>query len=317
MKKNFYSKLATLTAALLFFTYFASAQTTINVLVSDPNDDMEEQLSDEPEKHTAGYIDDGSSDLELGSEKVTSGGVLQITGVGFRDVQVPYGATVTNAYIQFTSDSDEDSNVTIYIHGEAAANSSLPFTETDFDISSRAQTTAVVEWTPVAWVEGARTADQQTPNLSAIVTEIIGDAAWVAGNNMTFFFEPPADTDPTAEGLHREGVPYETAIEAAKPNDVPELVITFETGGGTGVSSVSARALPVYPNPTSGVVNIANPSNGSFSYTIYTITGKRVTSSDQVAGEMATLDMSGFTKGIYFVDVVSAGKSETHKLVVK
>jgi hypothetical protein len=284
---------------------------TLKIMVSDPNDDSEEQLTDEPEKHTAGYIDDGSSDLELGSENVSSGGVPQIVGIGFRDVQVPFGATITNAYIQFSSDSDEDSEVVLKIWGEAATNSSLPFLSTDFNISSRTKTNSMVEWTPDAWASGDRTEAQQTPDLSTIINEIISDVAWAAGNNITFLIEPKdgAYTATNTEGLHREGVPYETDATKA-----PELVITFNA---TGVASAVTESSNIYPNPAVGVFYINNPSTDEFSYKIFSVTGQLVAHKDNIRNTKTKVDVSEFAKGVYFVSVESGDTKGSHKLIVK
>ena len=284
---------------------------TLKIMVSDPNDDSEEQLTDEPEKHTAGYIDDGSSDLELGSEKVSSGGVPQIVGIGFRDVQVPYGSTITNAYVQFTSDTDEDSEVHLKIWGEAATNASLPFLHTDFNLSTRTKTTAVVEWTPDPWVEGDRTDAQKTPDLSTIVTEIISDVAWAAGNNMVILIEPKdgAATPTDTEGLHREGVP--SSVDATKG---PELFITYTA---TGVASAVTESSSIYPNPAIGDFYISNPSIGTFSYKIFSVTGQLVANRDNINDTKTKVDVSEFAKGMYFVNIKSGDTKAAHKLVIE
>jgi hypothetical protein len=313
MKTKFYSKFTMVIMAIFLTGIVASAQTTISIKVAEENDQIEEQLTDEPEKYTAGYMDDGSSDLELGSEKVSSGAVPQIVGIGFRDVQVPYGATITNAYVQFTSDSNEDTTVVLKIWGEAATNASLPFLDTDFNLTTRTKTTAMVEWTPDPWVEGDRTDAQKTPDLSTIITELISDVAWAAGNNMVILIEPEdgAATATDTEGLHREAVP--SHVDSTK---APELFITY-TENTTGVASAVKESSSIYPNPAIGDFYINNPSTGTFSYKIFSVTGQLVANRDNINDTKTKVDVSEFAKGMYFVNVNSGDSKVAHKLVVK
>jgi len=308
MKTKFYTRLTTVFATLLVFTCFVTAQTTIEVFVSDPNDDSEEQLDDEPDKELTGYIDNGSTDLEICTEKDN---VRQLVGAGFRDVQIPAGVTITNAYVQFTSDTDEDEALAIDIWGVAEANTALPITETPFDLTSRPKTTAMVTaWAPVAWVSSARTADQQTPDISAIIAEIIALDGWAPGNNIMIQF-----SEPSTVKQHREGISYEGVIEKYGGDLalLPSLVVTYTEG--TGVNSIKdGSAISIYPNPTRGLLNIDNPSTDSYSFKIYTINGQMVASRRDIAGSTTEVDVSEFAKGVYFVDVISAERTKTQKI---
>lgn len=81
-------------------------QSTIEVRVSAPEDDQEEALPGS--SGTVGALDANSSDLELGSEDA-DGSTPQLTGVRFRDVAIPTGVTIMNAYIVFTVDNTKAS----------------------------------------------------------------------------------------------------------------------------------------------------------------------------------------------------------------
>src|SRR5687768_11488426 len=70
----------------------ASGQTTITSVVNAPTDDQEEYVSN-------GTLDIGSSDLEM----VTDAGD-QIIGLRFNNLNIPTGAVITRAYLQFTAD---------------------------------------------------------------------------------------------------------------------------------------------------------------------------------------------------------------------
>jgi hypothetical protein len=72
----------------------------------------------------------------------------------------------------------------LMIEGEATDNA-LTYTNVNANISSRDQTNAVVNWAPVAWSTVSQAGpDQQTPDLSAIIQEIINRPGWSTGNSL-------------------------------------------------------------------------------------------------------------------------------------
>ncbi len=192
---------------LLLFTFIATSQTTISIPIIASEDDAEEvkELTDSDKSAVLGEVDFYSSDLELGSEFHS-----QYSGMIFRDVQISKGATITNANIQFTADDDSDDVITLTIYGAKEANQFAAFTETLFDISRHPSTTATVLWTPVPWTpEMAEAAaagpEQQTPDLSTIITEIISLKGWAAGNSIMLV----VTSDDTVENQHREAISFD------------------------------------------------------------------------------------------------------------
>ncbi|MEE9423975.1 MAG: SBBP repeat-containing protein [Methylococcales bacterium] len=80
--------------------------------------------SDDAEENTStGKIDRGSSDLEL----VDQGRNNQLVGIRFNGLNIPQGATITNASIQFQADETHSGVTTLLIKGEATDNA-LTFT---------------------------------------------------------------------------------------------------------------------------------------------------------------------------------------------
>jgi len=166
----------------------------------------------------SGYVDLTSSDLELCTEDDDE---QQVIGLIFRDIQIPASATIDSAYIQFTCDDDDNQEgpLPIDIHGFAEANTSAPFIESVFNISSRPNTTATVTWQAPIWaIKEEKGPDQATPNLKTIVQEIIDLPGWAAGNNIGFKF-----TNDETLKIHREA-------EAWEDNDglsPAELIVIF------------------------------------------------------------------------------------------
>jgi len=67
---------------------------------------------------------------------------------------------------------------------QAQASDNAPtFTSTASNISSRTKTTASVPWTPAAWnTVGESGPDQRTPNLAAVIQEVVRRPGWASGN---------------------------------------------------------------------------------------------------------------------------------------
>jgi len=85
----------------------------------------------------------------------------------------------------------------------------------------------------------------------------------------------------------------------------------------TGVKDNETRSTRlVYPNPTNGILTIENPSTGSFGFEVINIIGKTVLSKKDITGITTKLNLSGFTNGIYIINVTSEGKSTKHKVIL-
>ena len=198
-------------------TFTVSSLITIVVPISEGGDDAEEfrgAFDGDPD----GYMDVFSSDLELCTQDDDN---KQMIGLIFRNVQIPVGAKITNAYIQFTCDDNDNQEgpLPIDIWGIKEANTSAPFLETLFNITSRPNTTASVNWQAPIWaVKEEKGTDQATADLTEIVQEIIELGEWVSGNNMGFKF-----ANEVTEKIHREAESWDEN-DGGSP---PELIVTF------------------------------------------------------------------------------------------
>ena len=136
--------------------------------------------SDDAEETAAGVVDTQSSDLELVLDNSTTGN--QTVGIRFAGLQIPPGATIVDAYVQFEVDESTSAATTLTIRGQLAADAAT-FSATNLNISSRPRTSAFVSWSPPGWptlqVAGP---DQRTPNLAAVLQEIVGQGGWSQGH---------------------------------------------------------------------------------------------------------------------------------------
>jgi type IV pilus assembly protein PilY1 len=118
----------------------------------------------------------------LGSAPATTDN--QIIGLRFNGVEVPQGASIESASIQFAAFRPGSDVTSLTITGEDVDNSDT-YTGSDLDISSRTYTTATVSWPSVP----AFTAVDEphlTPDLTSVVQEVVNRSGWCGGNSMSF-----------------------------------------------------------------------------------------------------------------------------------
>jgi hypothetical protein len=138
---------------------------------------------DDVEQNPSGSMYINSTDLELVDDGTIVG---QTVGIRFTGIDIPQGAIITNAYIQFQVDEVSTIASSLVIRGEDA-DSAAAFTSARNNVSARTSTDASVAWTPAAWsMVGAAGVDQRTPDLSAIVQEIVNRGGWSTLNDMVF-----------------------------------------------------------------------------------------------------------------------------------
>jgi len=131
-------------------------------IISDDYDDAEQNLS-------SGNVTLINSDLELGYDSN-----FQIFGMRFRKLNIPQGATIEGANIQFTVDETTNNNpVSFNIYGEDT-NNAQAYSSANNNIDGRPKTSATVTWSPPNWTTVFDQGPAQlTPDLSPILQEIV------------------------------------------------------------------------------------------------------------------------------------------------
>ncbi|MHC4121048.1 MAG: discoidin domain-containing protein [Planctomycetota bacterium] len=153
--------------------------------------------SDDAEEHVlAGGVELTSSDLELAHEGAMAPEALQIVGCRWVALPIPKGATITEAWVQFSADDiDEDYHipeVSLIIEGELSPNPAT-FSSTLGDISSRPTTTAQVVWDIPQWMTvHAKGPEERTPDISSIIQEIVNQDGWTGNAIVLMFRDNPA-----------------------------------------------------------------------------------------------------------------------------
>ncbi len=83
----------------------------------------------------------------------------------------------------------------------------------------------------------------------------------------------------------------------------------------SGIEELSGSHMMIYPNPSNGIFTIKSESNVSVSLEVFNITGGLVTSAE--FAENYTLDLSSYSKGVYFLHLKAKGETHITKLIVQ
>lgn len=172
--------------------------TTITRTITQSSDDAEENVP-------AGRMNLSSNILEL-----TLNVDPQAIGLRFQNISIPRNATITNAYVEFVSNTVNSELTNLIVSGEKVANATT-FTTVLRNITQRPKTTASVPWNGLPpWVSNTI---GQTPNLSSVIQEVINQSTWQSGNAINILI--------TGSGKRVAKSFEQNATKA------PKLVITF------------------------------------------------------------------------------------------
>jgi hypothetical protein len=273
---------------------------TVEVRISQREDDVEEAPT--------GNVSRGSSDLEL----VDDDGA-QTIGLRFLLVNVPQGADITRAYVQWQAEDESTAPTLLFIEGEDA-DDSTGFIKTLHDVSQRARTLARVGWFPLGWTEkGDATPVQMTPDLSPILQEIVDRPGWASGNALSLIvngFPGPGsrvaeayDSLPSAAPLMHVEYYTGTTVQIASPAEGSTFLdvhLVNLSGWATDLEDGDLTPGLVWSSSLDGVLGSGGSAAATLSAGAHTITaqatdtGGNVTWSEiQVQVESATADPDG------------------------
>ncbi|MFN0141118.1 MAG: SdrD B-like domain-containing protein [Pyrinomonadaceae bacterium] len=187
---------------------------TANAQVNASSDDAEQQTSD-------GTVVLNNNDLDFFGENNGAGAAYSNLGVRFNGLNIPQGATITSASIQFTANNSASvsaGNPAITIQGQNVDNAAT-FTTAVNNISGRTWLSGQdVIWNPGAWTEDSTT-NASTPSLTNIVQTIVNRGGWASGNSMAFRF-----TGTSTAAIYREAESWDGNSTAA-----PRLLVAYTT----------------------------------------------------------------------------------------
>ncbi|KKM70339.1 hypothetical protein LCGC14_1441740, partial [marine sediment metagenome] len=185
---------------------------TIEIRIETDNDDAEERSS--------GSMYLSSSDLELvydsGNQKV---------GMRFNGATIPQSAAITNAYIQFQADETHSGTTSLTIQGQDIGNAPA-FSSSSGNISSRTWTATSVSWEPVPWTTGQAGFNQQTPDIAAVIQEIVSRSDWSSGNSLVIIITGTGErVAESYEGGSSRAPLLHVEYSMSDPNNAPTGII--------------------------------------------------------------------------------------------
>jgi hypothetical protein len=188
------------------------------------------------------------------------------SGMRFNNIQIPAGATITNAYITFTaSNTDAVGTVNSVIWGQA--NGSYPYSSYS-DFISRTPTANSVPWNiSEQWQKGSM---YKSPDLSIIIKEITGIIGGQGVSVNLLWGTSVAAYTTSTPGLCRRAYSFTSGGQ----QQAPTLTLVFDGG------AVIAPVIPTIPTLAVSPVVTATPDNRI---------DKLVTSSTDISKSIAAL----------------------------
>jgi hypothetical protein len=199
---------------------YAAVPTPINEWrVSASSDDAEELVLDFGTMQSL-----TSSDLEFPYEQNIADGDHQLVGCRWAGIPIPQGATITEAWVQFSADSvggaGQDAAVSLIVEGQLSPDGET-FTSDAANISTRPKTTASVVWDVPEWTTvHAQGPEERTPDISGIIQEIVNQADWAGQAIVLTFSDNPANPS--------QGYREPESFDGGGANDAPLLHIVYE-----------------------------------------------------------------------------------------
>ena len=273
--------------------------TTLEIQIAAQNDAVEEK--------TNGSMYRNSSDLELVREN--SGNANQKIGIRFLNVNIPSGATITNAELEFTIDERHTRATNLTIVGEKTLNPPV-FGSGSNTISNRMgnSTTSSVPWNalPVLNVDEKLI----SPDLTSVINELIGQPNWnTSSHDMAFFI--------TGSGKR--------TVESWNGGDGRQPLLRIAYTSGSGAASTEQQlvglrfedvAVPQGATITDAFIEFAAASANSDA-TSLVITAENVddstTSFTPVAGNLSSRAVNSTSASVNW-DTVEAWTQDEHYL---
>ena len=280
---------------------------TLHVTVQPASGTLERRVAmaaDDAEELASGVISSQTGWIELVQD-----GSPQTVGLRFTGVTVPHGATITAAWLQFSSAGIQNVATNLLVRAQAADNPA-PFASTFGNISSRPRTAAGTAWQPPAWTMiGQAGAAQRTPSLSAVLQEVVNRPGWSSGSPMVIII--------TGSGL-RTAESYE-----GNPPRAALLHVEFTTPV-TGVGEGPAPSLAlrrVGAHPTSGAVavefDLVDHRPASLALVDVTGRARRILDVGALGPGRHRAELgTGLPVGVYWVKLVQGDQSAVIKAVV-
>jgi len=151
-----------------------------------------------------GQVSTSGNSILLGNE--------QKTAFRFDDLNIPRGAKIIRAYVQFRAYATSGTSNNFTLYGQAAGDAPI-FQNAYQNISNRSTTRHSVSWSFGTWVDNDAKNAQRSPDITEVMQEIVSRPDWNTFN---------------AVALILEGTGFRTAYtESGCVRSAPELIVEF------------------------------------------------------------------------------------------
>ncbi|MCP4124422.1 MAG: T9SS type A sorting domain-containing protein [Bacteroidetes bacterium] len=299
--------------------------------------------------------DDASENFYEGVVSLDGQFVTDAQEAGFRfdNLEIPRNAVILEANLIITPATSNQGLSYMSLNAELVDNAPS-FTDDSYNILSRTRTENSLDWMTSIPVTAESTLEIE--GLEAIVSEVIKRDGWESGNamaimmwnfnldfytfdggfapklNITWVHEGQTDVHylvrPVQPDLPEEfGDANTSIVETTVFEDISHIVRNF---GFTNSAIVLAEEnnvfsggeLNVWPNPTSGPINISlsnEAANKNYTMMIFDAAGKIVDQKTLFVGhnEQLQYDMSTLTNGVYIIGMTDGADMLTHKVILQ
>ena len=164
----------------------------------------------------------------------------QLVALRFRGVNIPQGAKIETAKLELFSVGESDAALDIRISGEKVDNAPQ-FNASQKHLSTRlanSRTASTVVWTLTAADQWTDELPVQTPDITTVIREVVGQNGWCGGNDLVLFMEyhvPPGA--PVTRRVHA----YDGAPSLAATLKVDYDQTAFGAGQGCTVDEITRQ----------------------------------------------------------------------------
>ncbi|GAA3575791.1 LamG-like jellyroll fold domain-containing protein [Snuella lapsa] len=203
----------------------ATSADTITLLIGTFSNTLNITASQDVEQQANNTVIDNSSDLELVYDSAYSAGD-QIIGIEFSEVDIPAGATVTSAYVQFTAKTTLSDPASYLVSVESGANPSQLST-TSSNVSGRTYLTGSA-WSPSGWTADNTTVAERTSDIASQIQANVDLGSWMSGNRVVIKIEATGVTLGAGTAMRR--------AYSIDGGNAPVLHIEYSFGGSSNIS---------------------------------------------------------------------------------
>ncbi len=263
-------------------------------------------------------------DIDAGWEGEPDDQNILTAGMRFQNIWIPQGAVIDSAFIEVVSHESKTTEDVANLTIVCDANPNAPTFTEDSLFTDRNRTNASVEW--IVDEEWGLWTPHRTPDLSALVQEVIDTDGWEAGNALAFIIlgedQGPSEVENAREWESFENIadPEDGGDGQNHPERVPRLLVYYSSDMATSVFDVfqpSVEELTIYPNPAQHLLTIELESDEAAMINIFNLSGQLIRGVRTDYGRQLQLNIGDLNTGMYLIQARQGEKVYAQKLIVE